>query len=49
MVGRGVIPRSLAGRPHVEPEWNPNSRPQHSRAGLRYGSDLTDAECAILA
>jgi transposase len=29
--------------------WNPNRRRQHSRAGLRYGSDLTDDEWAILA
>jgi transposase len=29
--------------------WTPTSRVQHSRAGLRYGSDLTDAEWAILA
>ena len=29
--------------------WTPTSRAQHSRAGLRYGSDLTDAEWAILA
>jgi len=28
--------------------WNPTTRAQHSRAGLRYGSDLTDAEWAIL-
>ena len=27
----------------------PTIRAQHSRLGLRYGSDLTDAECAILA
>jgi putative transposase len=29
--------------------WTPTTRAQHSRAGLRYGSDLTDAEWAILA
>jgi transposase len=29
--------------------WTPTSRAQHSRAGRRYGSDLTDAERAILA
>jgi transposase len=29
--------------------WTPTMRRQHSRAGLRYGSDLTDAEWAILA
>ena len=29
--------------------WTPTTRRQHSRAGLRYGSDLTDAEWAILA
>lgn len=29
--------------------WTPPSRRQHNRAGLRYGSDLTDAERAILA
>ena len=29
--------------------WTPTTRVQHSRAGLRYGSDLTDAEWAILA
>jgi Putative transposase of IS4/5 family (DUF4096) len=28
--------------------WTPTTRAQHSRAGLRYGSDLTDAEWAIL-
>jgi putative transposase len=28
--------------------WTPTVRRQHSRAGLRYGSDLTDAEWAIL-
>lgn len=28
--------------------WSPTSRRQHSRAVLRYGSDLTDAEWAIL-
>jgi transposase len=28
--------------------WNPTTRAQHSRAGLRYESDLTDAEWAIL-
>ena len=28
--------------------WTPTTRLQHSRAGLRYGSDLTDAEWAIL-
>ena len=29
--------------------WTPATRRRHSRAGLRYGSDLTDAEWAILA
>jgi transposase len=29
--------------------WNPTARALHSRAGLRYGSDLTDAEWAIVA
>ena len=29
--------------------WTPTTRAQHSRAGLRYGSDLTDAKWAILA
>ncbi len=29
--------------------WTPTTRQQHSRAGLRYGSDLTDAEWEILA
>ena len=29
--------------------WTPTTRRQHSRAGLRYGSDLTDDEWAILA
>jgi putative transposase len=29
--------------------WTPTTRRQHSRAGLRYGSDLTDAEWAILS
>ena len=28
--------------------WTPTTRAQHRRAGLRYGSDLTDAEWAIL-
>ena len=28
--------------------WTPTTRAQHSRAGLRYGSDVTDAEWAIL-
>lgn len=28
--------------------WNPTRRRQHSRAGLRYGSDLTPGEWAIL-
>ena len=28
--------------------WNPIARAQHSRAGLRYGSDLTDAEWQIV-
>ena len=28
--------------------WTPTTRRQHSRAGLRYGSDLTDGEWAIL-
>jgi transposase len=28
--------------------WTPTTRRQHSRAGLRYGSDVTDAEWAIL-
>ena len=29
--------------------WTPTTRQKHSRAGLRYGSDLTDAEWTILA
>lgn len=29
--------------------WTPTTRAQHSRAGLRYGSDLTDAEWLILS
>ena len=29
--------------------WTPTTRAQHSRAGLRYGSDLTDAEWAMLS
>ena len=29
--------------------WTPTTRRQHSRAGLRYGSDQTDAEWAVLA
>ena len=29
--------------------WNPTSRRQHSRAALRYGSDLTDAEWLLLS
>jgi transposase len=29
--------------------WNPTARAQHSRAGLRYGSDRTDAKWAIVA
>jgi len=28
--------------------WTPTTRAQHSRAGLRYGSDVTDAEWLIL-
>ena len=28
--------------------WKPTTRAQHSGAGLRYGSDLTDAEWLIL-
>jgi len=28
--------------------WTPTARRRHSRVGLRYGSDLTDAEWAIL-
>lgn len=28
--------------------WTPTTRRQHSRAGLRYGSDLTDAEWTLL-
>ena len=28
--------------------WPPTTRAQHSRAGLRYDSDLTDAEWAVL-
>ena len=28
--------------------WTPTTRRQHSRAGLRYASDLTDAEWAML-
>ena len=28
--------------------WTPTTRRQHSRAGLRYGTDLTDAEWAVL-
>ena len=29
--------------------WTPTTRSQHSRAGLRYGSDVTDAEWLILS
>jgi transposase len=29
--------------------WTPTTRAQHSRTGLRYGSDVTDAEWAILS
>ncbi len=29
--------------------WTPTTREQHSRAGLRYGSDLSDGEWAIIA
>ncbi len=29
--------------------WTPTTRAQHSRAGLRYGSDLTDAEWTLLS
>ena len=36
--------RSLAG----DLMWTPTTRTQHSRADLRYGSDLTDAEWLIL-
>lgn len=28
--------------------WNPTARAEHSRAGLRYGSDLTDAEWQLI-
>ena len=28
--------------------WSPTTRRQHSRSGLRYGSDTTDAEWQIL-
>ena len=28
--------------------WTPTTRRQHSRAGLRYGTDLTDAEWALV-
>jgi transposase len=28
--------------------WNPTARVQHSRDGLRYGSDLTDAEWRLI-
>ena len=29
--------------------WTPATRRQHSRAGLRYETDLTDAEWAVIA
>ena len=29
--------------------WTPTTRAQHRRAGLRYGSDVTDAEWAVLS
>ena len=29
--------------------WSPTARAEHSRAGLRYGSDLTDTEWQIIA
>jgi transposase len=29
--------------------WTPTTRRQHSRSGLRYGSDLTDVEWTILS
>ena len=29
--------------------WTPTTRAQHSRAGLRYGSDVTDAEWLVLS
>ena len=29
--------------------WTPTTRRQHSRAGLRYETDLTDAEWAVIA
>ncbi len=29
--------------------WDPAAGARHSRAGLRYGSDLTDAEWAVVA
>jgi transposase len=29
--------------------WTPTTRAHHSRAGLRYGSDVTDAEWEVLA
>ena len=29
--------------------WTPTTRTQHSRTGLRYGSDVTDAEWLLLS
>jgi hypothetical protein len=29
--------------------WTPTTRVQHSRSGLRYGSDVTDAEWLLLS
>ena len=29
--------------------WTPTTRRQHSRTGLRYGSDVTDAEWLLLS
>jgi len=29
--------------------WTPTTRRQHSRTGLRYETDLTDAEWALIA
>jgi hypothetical protein len=31
-----------------DPMWTPTTLAQHSRSGLRYGSDLTDGEWTIL-
>ncbi len=44
-----IVIRQGCNTPDEIAMWTPTTRQQHSRAGLRYGSDLTDAEWEILA